>query len=318
MSCCNKEWGQYIIKWCLPSWDTVYQIVSYKLLDPEFRRYEYTSDFITFTTTPPLGLVLWCDWWAPSTIRLVEWEVWCDQWQNIVPFYLVEADWAPSASVSFWMNPVSNTTVIPSWNQTPWSCSIASQIWTIINLDCQWSQAEVLVDQRVAIVGSENPIETVVKDTCVPILSAPTQFVWDNGWFIWTGQYDKYGNIADTLVTSWYIPTTPQTIWYSEKWFSFTATTENWISLDSFIAMNSAWLYNNKRVLSISIFVEDELNDLTYTSYPWFTPTVLKKKSSRAITFWEWQWYPIQDEFFYNLQFQSNTLVTVAWEQVHF
>lgn len=56
--------------------------------------------------------------------QVEEWEVRCDGGINIVPFYDVETDWAASANVAFWFNPVTNSVVVPSGSQIPWACTI--------------------------------------------------------------------------------------------------------------------------------------------------------------------------------------------------
>jgi len=77
MSCKAKEYGQYIVEWCV-NWARMDKVVTYKFLDPTDRTYEYTTDYNTYITTQPVGWSIWpcnreydtwifCEWNATTS-----------------------------------------------------------------------------------------------------------------------------------------------------------------------------------------------------------------------------------------------------------
>ena len=100
--------------------------------------------------------------------QVEEWEVRCDGGVNIVPFYDVETDWAASANVAFWFNPVANAIVVPSGNQTPWACAI-SKIVQVPN--CAWTLDDKSVDSITAtyLMNQENKHTEVISDVLTAV-----------------------------------------------------------------------------------------------------------------------------------------------------
>lgn len=109
--------------------------------------------------------------------QVEEWEVRCDGGVNIVPFYDVETDWAASANVAFWFNPVTNSVVTPSGNQTPWACAV-TKIAQVPN--CSWGLDDKSVDSITAtyLLNQENKHTEVVSDVLTAVFGWTVAFTY--------------------------------------------------------------------------------------------------------------------------------------------
>lgn len=87
-----------------------------------------------------------------ETSQVIEWEVWCDGWVNIIPFYETETNGTPSASIAFWFNPLTNSIVVPSWSQTPWACTIDTP------------SVQIVEQNLVPINSDNNPVGYPIKE----------------------------------------------------------------------------------------------------------------------------------------------------------
>lgn len=168
---------------------------------------------------------------------VVEWGVRCDAGNEIIPFYLVEADWTPSASVSFWLDPIANAVVVPSGLQTYGSCNI-------------------------------------VPSTKV---GTPDYYVGDNGPFLGSIIYDWTDTPTSVSVISGNAPSAVAQIYFQKRSISFTGTITIGQTLEAFIQTAYATFNKNNvlsvAILNDSSSVNIEYN---FATIGITTTTVLK------------------------------------------
>lgn len=148
--CMTNDGGETIVKWVVIfSYDWITRTSTVNNLD---------GSLATGYTVIPCA----------TSNRVEEWEVRCDGGVNIVPFYDVETDWVASANVAFWFNPVTNSVVIPSGNQTPWACAV-SKIVQVPN--CAWTLDDKSVDSITAtyLLNQENKHTEVISDVLTAV-----------------------------------------------------------------------------------------------------------------------------------------------------
>lgn len=157
--CMTNDGGETVVKWVV--------IFSYDWTT-------WTSTINNLDGTVATGYtVIPC----ATSNQVEEWEVRCDGGVNIVPFYDVETDWVASANVAFWFNPVTNSVVIPSGNQTPWACAV-SKIVQVPN--CAWTLDDKSVDSITAtyLLNQENKHTEVISDVLTAVFGWTVAFTY--------------------------------------------------------------------------------------------------------------------------------------------
>lgn len=153
--------------------------------------------------------------------RVEEWEVRCDGGINIIPFYDVETDWAASANVAFWFNPVTNSVVTPSGNQTPWACT-ASTIpfnkvidWSLLTSVVWWTTTYTFTFPvtDIDIYNDTDWYASITYNNSIPT-------VWNNLHPIAPWQSISFNAKSWDLINSVTLTDINQSIWwvYAIKW----------------------------------------------------------------------------------------------------
>lgn len=181
---------------------------------------------------------------------------------------------------SYWTNSLTSFDTQLDW-VTPYTVS-----WIVTWWECKWN-----------------------------IPSSTQYYMWDNWPFIWTAIYDNNWSLSNISTLNWNTPSSINSIAYSEYWYSVTANTIAWTTLNDFLANNSPD-YNSSKVISLSIMVDDDINDFEYSVRNSSSSTRLKAWINRSISWWEWNQIPINNKFFWEFNILSDSLITVSWEQL--
>ena len=91
-------------------------------------------------------------------LTLVKWDAYCDGWITVIPFWLTDEWWTPSATIAFWRNALTWAVVTPSGSQTLWACGGI----TLASIDCLTANPNVKECNSDDILAA---LETIVANT---------------------------------------------------------------------------------------------------------------------------------------------------------
>lgn len=183
--CLTNDWWETITKWVI------------------FFEYDWS------VWTQRIELIWWAlatwysviDCWTTASIE--EWDVWCDNWINIIPFFEVETDGVATWTVAFWLDPISNAQVTPSWSQTPWACEVIVPNRQVdVIEDCAWTITATDVSGEIAkeviLSGSTKSIDVRIKENCIASILRDVDIEVDCIWTTETVQVE--GNVQEVIL----------------------------------------------------------------------------------------------------------------------